>query len=271
MAVSKRVRYEVLRRDNHTCRYCGGTAPDVTLTVDHVVPVALGGSDEPSNLVTACRDCNAGKTSTSPDGPIVADVSADAARWAAAMKQAAAEDRENRTAREGTLDAVAAAWPTFRRLPNGWEASVERFLDAGLSPEVIVQMAHVANEARGVGDRWGYFCGCCWKRVRQLQERASEIVSNEAPEPAPPEGLLTTWWLDSEVRNLHSTAASLWRREFGTELAMCLCVANGEEFCGDYACTVQLCGMAQALLFEPDTVKQLIVKPEGKESTNGPD
>ena len=41
MAVSKRLRYEILRRDNHTCRYCGESAPDVKLTIDHVVPVSL--------------------------------------------------------------------------------------------------------------------------------------------------------------------------------------------------------------------------------------
>ncbi|MGC7224589.1 HNH endonuclease, partial [Mycobacteroides abscessus subsp. massiliense] len=44
MAVTKRLRYEVLRRDNYSCRYCGRSAPEVKLTVDHVVPVALGGS-----------------------------------------------------------------------------------------------------------------------------------------------------------------------------------------------------------------------------------
>jgi 5-methylcytosine-specific restriction endonuclease McrA len=67
MTVSKRARYEVLRRDNHTCRYCGGKAPDVALTVDHVTPVALGGTDGPGNLVAACRDCNAGKAASHPD------------------------------------------------------------------------------------------------------------------------------------------------------------------------------------------------------------
>lgn len=41
MSVSKRLRFEVLRRDNHTCRYCGSSAPEVKLTIDHVVPVAL--------------------------------------------------------------------------------------------------------------------------------------------------------------------------------------------------------------------------------------
>jgi 5-methylcytosine-specific restriction endonuclease McrA len=33
MPVNKRTRFEVFKRDNHTCRYCGGTAPDVVLTV----------------------------------------------------------------------------------------------------------------------------------------------------------------------------------------------------------------------------------------------
>ena len=45
MPVTKRVRFEVLRRDNHTCHYCGARAPEVAITIDHVVPVALGGSD----------------------------------------------------------------------------------------------------------------------------------------------------------------------------------------------------------------------------------
>lgn len=64
MAVSKRLRYEILRRDSHTCRYCGASAPDVPLRVDHVTPVALGGTDTPANLVTSCEPCNSGKTST---------------------------------------------------------------------------------------------------------------------------------------------------------------------------------------------------------------
>jgi 5-methylcytosine-specific restriction endonuclease McrA len=29
--VSRRLRLEVLRRDGHTCRYCGAQAPDVKL------------------------------------------------------------------------------------------------------------------------------------------------------------------------------------------------------------------------------------------------
>lgn len=55
------LRFDVLARDEYTCRYCGRKAPDVVLHVDHIVPVARGGTNEPANLVTACRDCNEGK------------------------------------------------------------------------------------------------------------------------------------------------------------------------------------------------------------------
>lgn len=60
--LSPRVRSEVLHRDNYTCQYCGRKAPTVVLEVDHRVPVSGGGTDESSNLITACTDCNRGKS-----------------------------------------------------------------------------------------------------------------------------------------------------------------------------------------------------------------
>lgn len=58
MTISKGARFKVLTRDNFTCRYCGRSAPEVVLHVDHVHPQSRGGSDAMDNLVTACRDCN---------------------------------------------------------------------------------------------------------------------------------------------------------------------------------------------------------------------
>lgn len=55
------VRWRVLERDSFTCRYCGRSAPDVVLEVDHVEARSAGGSSDESNLVTACFDCNQGK------------------------------------------------------------------------------------------------------------------------------------------------------------------------------------------------------------------
>ncbi len=46
----------VLRRDNHTCQYCGRRGVD--LTIDHVIPRSQNGESTWDNVVTACRKCN---------------------------------------------------------------------------------------------------------------------------------------------------------------------------------------------------------------------
>lgn len=58
---SKRLRFKILNRDSFTCQYCGAKAPNVELEIDHIVPIAKGGEDIESNLITACFDCNRGK------------------------------------------------------------------------------------------------------------------------------------------------------------------------------------------------------------------
>jgi 5-methylcytosine-specific restriction endonuclease McrA len=52
----------VLRRDGHTCLYCGGRAD----TVDHVLPRCRGGGDNWFNLVGACQPCNGNKGDRTP-------------------------------------------------------------------------------------------------------------------------------------------------------------------------------------------------------------
>jgi hypothetical protein len=51
------LRKQILERDNYLCEYCGRRASEV----DHVIPISRGGSNEPTNLVAACYDCNRGK------------------------------------------------------------------------------------------------------------------------------------------------------------------------------------------------------------------
>jgi len=52
----KLTRRTIFARDDYTCQYCGYRGKD--LTVDHVLPKRLGGSDDWENLVTCCRKCN---------------------------------------------------------------------------------------------------------------------------------------------------------------------------------------------------------------------
>lgn len=192
MAVSKRLRYEILRRDNHACRYCGATAPGATLNVDHVIPQALGGTDKPTNLVTACADCNSGKTSSTPDATLVADVATDALRWSAAIKQAAEHLREQEKPKLAYRSVFEDAWndwtwewkgekKTFD-LPAEWKTSIENFRQAGLPAEVwpdIVDKTMTAKSVRA-DNLFRYCCGIAWRMVRELHDTARAIVGATA-------------------------------------------------------------------------------------------
>ncbi len=187
MAVSRRLRYEVLRRDGHRCRYCGLTAEATALTVDHVVPVALGGGDEPSNLVTACKDCNAGKAASNPDAPLVASVADDALRWAAAMRTAAAIREGELVPRRWFVWEFDRAWSNWTYdddeqipRPDDWENSLASLWDAGIRSEFMLEAIRIAMGARTRSYDNGtfrYFCGVCWTELRARQEIARALIA----------------------------------------------------------------------------------------------
>lgn len=60
--LSKKIRFEVLKRDGFVCQYCGNKAPDVILEIDHIKPVSRNGGNDILNLITSCFDCNRGKS-----------------------------------------------------------------------------------------------------------------------------------------------------------------------------------------------------------------
>lgn len=82
-AIGARLRYDVLRRCNFACYYCGVPAAMgiKQLHIDHVIPVDLGGTNDPWNLVAACWDCNAGKTNGAPTEELVRQVREDCAYY----------------------------------------------------------------------------------------------------------------------------------------------------------------------------------------------
>jgi len=64
VAITKKVRFEVFKRDGFACQYCGKTPPEVTLEIDHIIPKSKQGTDEINNLLTSCFSCNRGKSNT---------------------------------------------------------------------------------------------------------------------------------------------------------------------------------------------------------------
>ena len=57
-------------RDRYRCQYCGRTGPELkpreALTRDHLIPLSRGGSNEWTNVVTACSTCNTRKANRMP-------------------------------------------------------------------------------------------------------------------------------------------------------------------------------------------------------------
>lgn len=211
MAVSKRLRHEVMRRDNHACRYCGATAPDVKLTIDHVMPTALGGGDDPANLVTACADCNAGKSASSPDASLVDDVKEGALRWSAAMKRAAAEREAETEADTRVQDWFRRQWESWFSYPSryasgheapaeerkhhnlddswGWKRGVRQLLQANAGTTVFFEEAiRIAMKKPGLEpeERWRYFCGVMWNEVKARQKLAAKYMVEDNPTPPKP-------------------------------------------------------------------------------------
>ena len=58
------IRWKILKKDNYTCVKCGQSPArnnDIELEIDHILPVAKGGTNDIENLQTLCSNCNQGK------------------------------------------------------------------------------------------------------------------------------------------------------------------------------------------------------------------
>ncbi len=179
MTVSKRLRFEVLRRDDHTCQYCGEKAPDVTLHVDHVVPVTLGGSDKPDNLVAACKDCNLGKTSVPAGAPLVAAVGKMAAAYALDMTERMTIIRGNLERDSEYLSEFEDAWNGWKfkgsedrvPLPPDYENSICRWAKMGVPMTLVERSIRIAMTKPGLrGDfpEFTYMAGIVWRTLEDV-------------------------------------------------------------------------------------------------------
>lgn len=64
MSITNKQRFEVFKKYNFTCQYCGRRTPEVILEIDHIIPKSRGGTDDIDNLTVSCFECNRGKSGT---------------------------------------------------------------------------------------------------------------------------------------------------------------------------------------------------------------
>lgn len=153
--LSKRLRFEVLKRDNFRCTYCGAEPKQKQLHVDHVIPRALGGTDSPENLTTACEACNLGKASAPATDQMVAAVDvAIAANQAARAhaSQALHMDSDSFADYEQQVGLVWDAYVPPSVRTDKWSlARIIEWFDSGVPVELIERALRLAVESDSVG------------------------------------------------------------------------------------------------------------------------
>lgn len=176
MAVTKRTRFEVLRRDGFACQYCGTKATESGdgLTIDHVVPVSLGGADDPANLVAACRECNAGKSSIQPDSPLVQELGAAAKVYTLAMMQRMAEIGDELAQDAEMIEYFESVWFDYadvmgrtKPLPDDYRQSLRKWAGMGVPMSLIEYAIEVAMTNRAVRgpDKFRYMAGVIYRKI----------------------------------------------------------------------------------------------------------
>lgn len=169
-SLSKRLRFDVFKRDGFACQYCGAHPPAAILECDHVIPVAEGGGDDIDNLVTACFDCNRGKAAI-PLTVVPQSLAEKAAAIAEREEQLRgyAEVMEARRQRlEGqTWHVMDLLYPNADTVPRDSFNSTRTFIEK-LGFHAVYEAAEIALVGPASGKQmFRYFCGICWNKVRE--------------------------------------------------------------------------------------------------------
>lgn len=188
MAVSKKTRFEVFKRDQFTCQYCGCRPPDVMLEVDHIVARAEGGGDGMENLTTSCFGCNRGKGAGSLGD--VAPALGEMERLEALQEmmerkrgllEQIAISQGMREAEDAAIGTVKQYWFEATGEEDGfhWE-SVRVFLSRGLSVDDMRRAAATTRSKDIYNNRraWRYFCAICWNWIQDRSAPVPEMPEN---------------------------------------------------------------------------------------------
>lgn len=176
--MGNRIRFDVFKRDNFTCQYCGKTPPNAILEIDHINPRSNNGENDMSNLITSCFECNRGKgknklTAIPKTLYETAQIKAEKEKQLVAYNKLLLlidkrldksierfyEHMDDIGARQGKEDFKRSCLRTFfERLPEveviaAFDISWDRFL------------------IQGTYDSWRlykYFCGICWNKIKGI-------------------------------------------------------------------------------------------------------
>lgn len=178
MAISKKIRFEVFKRDGFKCAYCGKEPPAVMLEVDHIDPKSKGGKDDLNNLLTACFDCNRGKRDIPLDAipQQLQDNLEVLQQKEEQLKEyrrfiARVQKRENKDI-EDINNIYSEGYPGWEFNEN-FKTSVRMFLK-NLPKHQVAESLQVSilkfpeNTSDNRINCTRYFCGICWNKIKSI-------------------------------------------------------------------------------------------------------
>lgn len=169
--LSKKARFQVFKRDEFKCCYCGRCPPNIVLEVDHIIAVANGGTNQVDNLITSCFDCNRGKGAERLEA-VPQSLSDKIAIQQEKMEQIKALDRllkqqkKRESAQVDEIERVFKMTWAERQFADRFRLSVTEFIQEIGVDECIRAMNRACGKARSPEDCLKYFCGICWNKVR---------------------------------------------------------------------------------------------------------
>lgn len=176
-ALSKKLRFDVFKRDAFKCAYCGATpSEEAVLEVDHIRAVADGGTNEMDNLVTACFDCNRGKAAT----PLTTVPETLEAKAALAQEREAQIRAFYKILEAGKRRRDDEAWSIADVYTGAFHLegiartdlqSIKTFLTK-LNYYEVTEAMEIAVARKPYSDyaAFKYFCGICWSKIKEAKE-----------------------------------------------------------------------------------------------------
>jgi len=172
MSLSKKLRFEVFKRDSFKCQYCGNNPPIVVLEVDHIIPVSKGGPDDIDNLVTSCFDCNRGKSDREltclPQTTIektsqLKDKEEQYAEYKKILAKIKRREQKEIDAIDKVFQSYFPDWCLNDRFKNG---SLRMFIKLIGFNAVESAMNTACGRINSDNKAIKYFCGICWNRIK---------------------------------------------------------------------------------------------------------
>lgn len=163
----------MFKRDSFTCQYCSAKPPKVPLEVDHILPVCKGGGNDIDNLITACFDCNRGKSGielTSVPKTIIqkSEEKKIALKQYKDYKKMLDEEKQMLDNDVAEIESFYSdIFGNYQFTPK-FRISVKMFLSKLGFFEVYDAMSIACNK-KGLSHTYAvkYFCGVCWSKIRE--------------------------------------------------------------------------------------------------------